>query len=354
PKLAAITGWYEAYYDILLGGKYLFKIDQLHQVYGPIVRISPSEIHVNDPAFYNILYTFEARLDNFTAAGKILPIGNAFSALNMDVVMEYATGAAYNNLAMEDFNQSLVDCFMGFGPVWRCAKFLPTLTLTLFMSIPGWAMKALSSKTREYRMLQEIQILENEAKGQVKDIELEHKPYKTIFREFMGSNALPLTRKAKGSLRAQLEELIGAGTEPVAHALRIITYHLCTNPKFLQKLREELDRLDTSDSQRLSLETLQKLPYLSAIIHEGLRLSYGVPTRMGRVAPDRVIMYDRWQIPPGTPVSMTTALLWHNEKIFPHSHTFAPERFLDPELKEKMEGCYAPFSRGVRGCLGKQ
>lgn len=42
PKLAAITGWYEAYYDILLGGKYLFKIDQLHQVYGRIHGIPRS------------------------------------------------------------------------------------------------------------------------------------------------------------------------------------------------------------------------------------------------------------------------------------------------------------------------
>ncbi|KAI4085813.1 MAG: hypothetical protein L6R37_008465, partial [Teloschistes peruensis] len=126
----------------------------------------------------------------------------------------------------------------------------------------------------------------------------EKKPYKTIFRELMGPNILPLNRKAKVSLRGQLEELVGVGIELVAHALRIITYHLYTNPKMLQKLREELAPLDTSKSQRVNLETLQKLPYLSAIIQEGIRLSYGVATRMGRIAPDRVIVYGQWKIPP--------------------------------------------------------
>ncbi|KAI4085814.1 MAG: hypothetical protein L6R37_008466 [Teloschistes peruensis] len=117
---------------------------------------SPAAVANLKPLIDTHIEKLSARLDDFSAVGKVLPIGNAFSALNMDIVMEYATRAAYNNLAMEDFNQSLVDCFMGFGPVWRCAKSLPNLTLTLFMSIPGWAMKALSSKMREYRMLQEV------------------------------------------------------------------------------------------------------------------------------------------------------------------------------------------------------
>lgn len=34
PKLAALTRWYEAYYEIVLGGQYSFKIDQLHDIYG--------------------------------------------------------------------------------------------------------------------------------------------------------------------------------------------------------------------------------------------------------------------------------------------------------------------------------
>ena len=77
PKLAAATFWsvyfasvnlninliltnlsrYEFYYDVVLGGKYTFKIRQLHEKYGPIIRINPHEIHIYTPEFYDELYS---------------------------------------------------------------------------------------------------------------------------------------------------------------------------------------------------------------------------------------------------------------------------------------------------------
>jgi hypothetical protein len=38
PKLAAATFWYEFYYDAILGGRYTFKIRELHQRYGESIR----------------------------------------------------------------------------------------------------------------------------------------------------------------------------------------------------------------------------------------------------------------------------------------------------------------------------
>lgn len=34
PRLAAVTGLYEFYYDCVLGGKYIFEIEKMHQRYG--------------------------------------------------------------------------------------------------------------------------------------------------------------------------------------------------------------------------------------------------------------------------------------------------------------------------------
>lgn len=36
PKLAAVSRWYEAYYDIIQGGQYTPKILQLHKQFGTI------------------------------------------------------------------------------------------------------------------------------------------------------------------------------------------------------------------------------------------------------------------------------------------------------------------------------
>lgn len=55
PKLAALTQLYELYYDIVLGEQYTFKIIDMHEKYGPIVRINPWEVHVGDPDFFSEL-----------------------------------------------------------------------------------------------------------------------------------------------------------------------------------------------------------------------------------------------------------------------------------------------------------
>ena len=34
PKLAALSKWYEAYYEIVLKGQFTFHIDELHERYG--------------------------------------------------------------------------------------------------------------------------------------------------------------------------------------------------------------------------------------------------------------------------------------------------------------------------------
>ncbi|KAL8922565.1 MAG: hypothetical protein Q9208_005068 [Pyrenodesmia sp. 3 TL-2023] len=56
PRLAALTFWNETYYDIVLGGKYPWKIAEYHKAYGPIIRINPYEVHINDPDFFAKLY----------------------------------------------------------------------------------------------------------------------------------------------------------------------------------------------------------------------------------------------------------------------------------------------------------
>ncbi|KAJ9363700.1 hypothetical protein DTO280E4_2290 [Paecilomyces variotii] len=56
PRLAALTWWYEFYYDVILPGKYIFKIQELHGEYGPILRITPDEIHINDIGFSDTVY----------------------------------------------------------------------------------------------------------------------------------------------------------------------------------------------------------------------------------------------------------------------------------------------------------
>lgn len=84
----------------------------------------------------------------------------------------------------------------------------------------------------------------------------------------------------------------------------MITSHLLSNPDILKKLKDELQAAfpDPDDNVLVKLEIL---PYLKAIIKEGVRLSYGVASRMQRVPWEPLVFKTaekEWVIPAGTPV----------------------------------------------------
>lgn len=63
PKLAAASRFYEIYFEVFIGGVFSDQIRLLHEQYGPIVRISPNELHINDPEYYDTLFNFNPHLD---------------------------------------------------------------------------------------------------------------------------------------------------------------------------------------------------------------------------------------------------------------------------------------------------
>lgn len=63
PKIAAVSWFDEAYYSIFLKGRYAFRIDELHDRYGPIVRITPHEVHIKDSSFWEEVFVRRPKAD---------------------------------------------------------------------------------------------------------------------------------------------------------------------------------------------------------------------------------------------------------------------------------------------------
>ncbi len=176
----------------------------------------------------------------------------------------------------------------------------------------------------------------------------------TIFQEILDSK-LPAHEKTLGRLAQDGGSVVGAGTMSTAWAITVAIFYLLSQPETLTKLKSELIGALPIPGQGTRLPYLEQLPYLSAVIQEALRLSYGSSTRLQRISPDEVLTYvdpgtsEQWHIPAGTPVSMTALLIFQNPRIFPEPFTFRPERWIE---NPRLDRYQVAFSKGTLMCIG--
>jgi len=156
-----------------------------------------------------------------------------------------------------------------------------------------------------------------------------------------------------------------AGTDTVANAVLVGIRYLLTHRIVLDQLIRELDDAwpDGSDGE-ISYETLEKLPFLTAVIKESLRLSHGVVTPAGRVVRSENAVILGESIPSGTTVAMSSTFIHLNADLFPNPKQFNPARWLrstsgvdmpdqnKPQLEVNSERFLVSFSRGPRSCVG--
>ncbi|KAK7701576.1 hypothetical protein SLS57_011695 [Botryosphaeria dothidea] len=162
----------------------------------------------------------------------------------------------------------------------------------------------------------------------------------TILHDLLTTkNNLPAPELTTPRLTEEAFTLLGAGTVTTAHTLATTIYHLHAHPCSLRRLRAELAPLYQGGGQP-TWTNLEQLPYLSAVLSEGLRLSYGVSHRLPRISPDTALRVPGADegvatIPPGTPVSMTQMFLHEDLSIFPEPTAFRPERWLEVDVRER-------------------
>lgn len=150
-------------------------------------------------------------------------------------------------------------------------------------------------------------------------------------------------------LEANADILIIAGSETTATALTGTMYYLSRYPACLAKLRHEVRNAFTSSSE-ITGDATAKLPYLSAVIEETVRIYPPVPFGLKRVSPGAHI--GPYFIPPGTVVSTDPWTAQHSARYWHQPDTFMPERWLGDGFAADNKRAFNPFSLGPRGCFG--
>ncbi|KAJ2998225.1 hypothetical protein NUW58_g390 [Xylaria curta] len=150
-------------------------------------------------------------------------------------------------------------------------------------------------------------------------------------------------------LTAHASTLTVAGGETVATFLASATYYLLNTPDALARLQTEIRTAFESYSE-INATRAQQLPYLQAVVAEGLRMHPPGSRGFPRVSPGTQI--SGYYVPAGVEVYTSGWTMTHDERYFHDPFTFKPERWIDPKCGDIKEASQ-PFSLGPRGCIGK-
>ncbi|RYP24206.1 hypothetical protein DL765_000701 [Monosporascus sp. GIB2] len=403
PRLSAATYLPEFYYEVILSGRNTNRIKKLHDIYGMAffeLNLSQDEIfavggrkrnkpehqvrnsvislsgfatadhdhhrlrrlplakyfsrgHISqlEPVIQKLVQKLCSKLLGESGKQGPLNVTMAYSCFTSDVISDFCYGQSFRFLDQDTWEPNfLAPLHAQLKTVYisKFIKYMPEdmalLVQTLMIDIPNQIKKVHADMDA----------------GVIHD-----RP--TVFETLLSSD-LPPQEKTLDRLTDEAASILGAGTETTAWALSVLTYHLLAKPKVLARLTQEL-REAVEDPQRLPpWMVLEKLPYLGAVIYEGLRLSYGVSSRTARTAPDEELVYRgewtprgrhdpvpvQYVIPRGFGIGMSSAITHHDESLFADSWSFIPERWLDEKMqrRKELERALLSFSKGSRGCLG--
>lgn len=146
-------------------------------------------------------------------------------------------------------------------------------------------------------------------------------------------------------LQDEMLTLLIAGHETTATALTWSFYWIHKHSEVREKLRQELESMGNNWEP---IDVTQ-LPYLSAVCQETLRIYPVAPVAFPRI-PKWPVEVMGYHFEENTLLFPCIYLVHHREDLYPDSHTFKPERFIERQYS----ACeFLPFGGGSRRCLGQ-
>ncbi|KUJ06618.1 cytochrome P450 [Mollisia scopiformis] len=409
PLMASMTGWYEAYYDVVTGGTYVKEYTWMYKRYGPVVRTSPNHVHVDNLEFYKKIFNirtmymkepdFYGRLgasnsivgimdpdqhrvhrrllnpmfskryiytlsplmaeklemairvmEERCQSRKPVDIQTLYRCITMEMISKALFGKSQDLLLSGDEEPSILaqlTLFVNDSGLIKHFPIVKHITKILPTVLGRTVLKGLAKFRAEARRWVQV-VRQRRAQG----LKYGENGHPTLFDILLESNV------EKGYVVPPAEALIDqaffflmAGTDTTSYSLSCATYYVLSHDEVHKGLVEELVAAPRDQYGRFEYKVLAGLPYLSAVVKESLRLSTAVAGNIPRVVPEGGVIVDGYFLPAGTAVSVTHRTIHDNPNLFPQPENFDPLRWLGTNNKE-LDYWNVSFSKGPRRCLG--
>ncbi|KAF2754368.1 cytochrome P450 [Pseudovirgaria hyperparasitica] len=394
PKLAIVDpAWFELVYNYWGENRCMlvWQLEKFHQTYGPVVRLGPNTLHINDPEiyqrmakvtsgflkdpdFYQLIMlpsvvsetdpkkhrvrrqvlapafsisrvtehakwieskaeSLNSRLEQFAHSDTPVNVLKLCNAFIIDIATRLLLATDHECVLDPDFRSDFVDLLHAVLQQTWLAFVAPTTTRAMYKlppSIQKWIFPLPIRKFAQSRRVRS-----------------------DIIEQLIDPNAAKGHVVPQGeSLMSEVIILMTAAVDTSSTVMYQGIYQICRNNDIYKSLVRELDHAFPGDS-KITYKVAKQLPYLTAVIQESLRWASPVPGRLPRQVPAEGFELYGHRIPGGT-IMQTSAILLNNHKdVFSHPEQFDPDRWTQGETSRELEKYMVSFYHGSRGCLGK-
>lgn len=142
---------------------------------------------------------------------------------------------------------------------------------------------------------------------------------------------------------SEIGNVLGAGADTTATSLMATLKYLIESPDDYRRVQQEVDdehrQLNLGTDQAILYVELSKLPLLSAVIKETLRLHPAIVYQLPRVCPAASTTIGSYVIPAGVNISMSAAAVNRFCDAFgPDADSWRPARWLEKE-SQMLDAC---------------
>jgi cytochrome P450 len=386
PKVTSLWLYYHAYI-----GDEASTIHKLHQQYGPFVRVSPNEVDISDadvipavyvskggfskaPCYANFdidghktifsttdteyrcprakavvpMFSTKALRENESALwgcvdrmiDRLEEEAKTKKPVNvLNLTRSLAVDAVSTHLFRENYN-GVSEC----GPVLSVSAFVDAfVAVGRFFYLPNIAFVWL-----EWAVTKWAPDRETDDSMSLVDKFVSTLVTNTTAKSTTYQGRLLAAGLSDSEVKAQCKDLIFAGTDSTGMNLATIMRSLVLHPETYRRLRDEVS---SNAALGDDAQDVQALPYLNAVVKEGLRISMANPTRLPHIVPTGDWTFKNTNFPAGTIVGCSGYELHFNARIFPEPRSFKPERWLD--ASEAMSKYWFAFGAGSRACIAR-
>ncbi|KAJ7850135.1 cytochrome P450 [Mycena leptocephala] len=354
PTLAAVSDlWFTTH---LMRFQQTSTIHELFQKYGPVVRVGPQKIafckvaamrevysHQKFPksAMYSI-FKILTLLDNPSHSERRKALGSHYNAGNVSRLQPEIHKAALNLVHVDIVVFSTFGHDLGALQKWTLNQ--PDHISDAITDFPKMGIVSSLFLTLAWKAVSQIP----------------HERWRRFTR------TIPILKQFVVARIREVQEL-GAGkesdTSPLIQRLLQFRGSSTNEPLSMETVvAEAVSHLQATEVEGImpdggreipDLSVLQALPYMTALIQEGLRVRTMVPSLLERIVPRRGnFQLMEYSLPPGTVVGTQAWSIHRDSEVFASPETFDLDRWLDDKGLAVRAAPMMPFELGTRVCVG--